>query len=448
MIQNDIINSIAKEYGLPQNDLFIKTIIDLKRFNRTDTDNNFVESRARLVAKDILKKRIILLPKYDYPVIKKLESKNYELRLVGWRVAKQILENFHYIGSYRKKSIQLGLYYKIPNGGSKLAGLMTFSNYDLHVRPDDIFYYFHQHELLNLARLYTFQWVPYNTTSFFMSLAFDYIRKNYPEIRCLTTCANLNVGHTGSSYKASNWIEIAQFIGAPYLFLDDKNVTMRSLVEICRTLDMELIKKKLKGRLVVSSEKVLPQKIFIYILNKSDKRKFIARRASHSIYFEKWNFIPEYGLTDYCQNKAINFEEAKRKINNIGRNVVAGYVERDGEQFYSAIAVKIGDSYFNIRKSKRWREEFVNDSNELPFVAELPDWGKTLILICYDVKRFSEIDMRKEIGDRSIDTLFVLSYWKNNFDILLDCVKRVEQSLKIKKIICSDYFHGFQVIKY
>ena len=90
----------------------------------------------------------------------------------------------------------------------------------------------------------------------------------------------------------------------------------------------------------------------------------------------------------------------------------------------------------------------MNDSNELPFVAELPDWGKTLILICYDVKRFSEIDMRKEIGDRSIDTLFVLSYWKNNFDILLDCVKRVEQSLKIKKIICSDYFHGFQVIKY
>ncbi len=448
MIQNDIINSIAKEYGLSQNDLFIKTIIDLKRFNRTDTDNNFVESRARLVAKNILKKRIILLPKYDYPIIKKLEPENYELRSVDWRVAKQILENFHYIGSYRKKSIQLGLYYKMPNGGSKLAGLMTFSNYDLHVRPDDIFSYFHQHELLNLARLYTFQWVPYNTTSFFMSLAFDYIRKNYPKIKCLTTCANLNVGHTGSSYKASNWIEVAQFIGAHYLFLDDKNVTMRSLVEMCGTLDMALIKKKLKGRLIVSSEKILPQKIFIYILNKLDKRKFTARRASHNIYFEKWNFIPEYGLTDYCQNKAINFEEAKRKINNIGKNAVAGYVERDGEQFYSAVTVKIGDSYFNIRKSKRWREEFVNDSNELPFVAELPDWGKTLILICYDVKRFSEIDMRKEIGDRSIDSLFVLSYWKNNFNILLDCVKRVEQSLKIKKIICSDYFHGFQVIKY
>ena len=448
MIQNDIINSIAKEYGFPQNDLFIKTIIDLKKFNHVNLNDDFVQSRAHLIAKEMLKKRIALLPKYNYSTIKKLEPENYELKSVDWRVAKQILENFHYIGSYRKKSIQLGLYYKIPNGGNKLAGLMTFSDYDLHVRPDDIFSYFQQTGILHLTRLYTFQWVSYNTTSFFMSLAFDYIRKYYPKIRCLTTCANLNVGHTGSSYKASNWIEIAQFIGAPYLFLDDKNVTMRSLVEICRTLDMELIKKKLKGRLVVSSEKVLPQKIFIYILNKSDKRKFIARRASRNTYFEKWNFIPEYGLTDYRQNKAINFEEAKRKINNIGENVVAGYVERDEKQFYSAVVVKTGDSYLNIRKSKRWREEFVNDSNELPFVAKLPDWGQTLILICYDVKRFSEIDMRKEIGDRSIDTLFVLSYWKNNFDILLDCVKRVEQSLKIKKIICSDYFHGFQVIKY
>lgn len=448
MIQNDIINLIAEEYGLPQNDLFIKTIIDLKKFNCGDLNDDFIQSRARLIAKEMIEKRIALLPKYDYPTIEKLVPESYELKSVDWRVAKQILENFHYIGSYRKKSIQLGLYYKIPGGSSKLAGLMTFSDYDLHVRPDDIFSCFQRTQILHLTRLYTFQWVPYNTTSFFMSLVFDYIRKHYPKIKCLTTCANLNVGHNGSCYKASNWIEVAQFIGAPYLFLDDKNVTMRSLVEMCGTLDIELIKKKLKSSLVVSNEKLLPQKIFIYILNKSDKRKFIVRKVNHNIYFEKWNFIPEYGLTDYCQNEAIGFNEAKQKVNNIGENVVAGYVEREGDRFYSAAVIKADNSYWNIRKSKRWREEFVNDSNESPTIIELSDWGKTMILICYDVKSFSEIDIRKEIGDRSIDALFVLSYWKNNFDILLDYIKHIEQSLKIKKVICSDYFYGLQVIKY
>lgn len=448
MIKMTIINLIAEEYGLPQNDLFIKTVIDLKKFNCINLDNNFVQSMVRLIAKEMFEKRIALLPKYDCQTVKKIEPDNYELKLVNWRIAKQILENFHYIGSYRKKSIHLGLYYKMSNGGNKLAGLMTFSCYDLHVRPDDIFFYFQLTEILHLTRLYTFQWVPYNSTSFFMSLAFDHLRKYYPKIRCLTTCANLNIGHTGSSYKASNWIEAAQFIGAPYLFLDDKNVTMRSLVEICGTLDMELIKKKLKGRLVISNEKILPQKIFVYILNRSDKRKFIARRVSHNIYFEKWNFIPEYGLTDYCQNNAISFEEAKRKVDNIGENVVAGYVERHGSLFYSAVVIKAGGSYWNIRKSKRWREEFVNDSDESPTIIELPDWGRTMVLICYDVKSFSEIDIKKETGGCPIDTLFVLSYWKNSFDILLDCIKRVEQFLKIKKVICSDYFHGFQVIKY
>jgi hypothetical protein len=132
----------------------------------------------------------------------------------------------------------------------------------------------------------------------------------------------------------------------------------------------------------------------------------------------------------------------------IGNKVIAGYLEKDGEKLYSSIIIKMGEFYKNIRKEKRWRDEFINDSNQLPSIINIPIFNKTLVLVCYDARRYSEMNIEEIIKENKIDSLIVLSYWKNNFNILLDSINKIGEIVKPEKIICFDFFHGFHLLKF
>jgi len=445
----NLINKTAKAFGIPRRDLFIKTTIDLKQFDDVIlSSRDFIKDRIELTAKNIWENRKNLIEKYTAEKIRELERKKCRFGTVNWRKAKEILERFHYIGSYRKNSIHLGFYYEVSKGVENLMGIITFSRYDFTIEPYNIFINFKRHEILNLSRLYTFDWAPFNTTSYFLSQGIKYIKKYFPNIRCLTTCVNPNIGHSGTSYKASNWIEVAQFLGSPYLFLNGKPVTIRKLAEKYNTLDLNILKSKSGNRIIISKSKLLPQKIFIYILNKKKRNLFYLNLLDKIYFFDGYHFVPEYGLNNYIKENAITYNQARKRVARVGSKVIAGYLEKNNGKLYSSVIVRVGSFYKNIRKEKKWREEFIDNSNEPPTITDLPTFYKTLILICHDAKRCSKINIKKIIKKDKINTIIVISYWRNNFDDLLNSINRLERHLRPEKIICFDFFHGFHLLKF
>jgi len=128
--------------------------------------------------------------------------------------------------------------------------------------------------------------------------------------------------------------------------------------------------------------------------------------------------FPEFHLTGFERGNGITQEEAIERARELGEGlVVAGYVERDGDDFYSSATVVDGDKgSFNIRKSEPWgRSEgsWLSGSGHPPAPIDL-SIGKTLVILCADAfeTRYGARKRAIEIrGGMGIEWLIVPSYW-------------------------------------
>jgi hypothetical protein len=57
-----------------------------------------------------------------------------------------------------------------------------------------------------LARLYLVDEIPANAETWLIAKSVKYIRKNFPEVSHLVSYADPSAGHSGTIYKAANWI--------------------------------------------------------------------------------------------------------------------------------------------------------------------------------------------------------------------------------------------------
>ncbi|MDO8658120.1 MAG: hypothetical protein Q7K55_05240 [Candidatus Levybacteria bacterium] len=447
-IYNNSISTIAKKNGIPDKDLLVKFLIDSNQFSENSLMNErFMVARIEILAREIKNNRNHLGRKYYHSPIKSLQKEKCYIKKLDWRLAKEILVNYHHIGSYRKNSVHLGLYYIVEPNVKKLMGIATFSKYDFFLRPYSIFSNFNSNEVFNLSRLYIFDWAPYNTASCFISKSTDYLREYYPGIQCLITCINPNTGHQGKTFNACNWIETGQFTGAPYLYLDKKPITIRRLFENFGTLELSKLKKQLKERLIISKSKVLPQKIYMYIINKKTRSNFFSSRIDKIYYFDDYYFTPEYGLTDNNIDNAITYNEARQKIQNIGINVIAGYLEKDNSYLYSSIIIKNGRLFLNIKKRIQDTPKLYENQEEYQLkVVNIPTFSKTVITYGDQVGS-KNIQFERYIKSGKIDTIIILSYLGEDANQLLDNVIKRTKSTNIKTIILYDYFHGFNFVK-
>lgn len=446
-IYKNSISTIAKKNGIPDKDLLVKVLIDSNQFSENNLKNEkHMIARIETLAKEIRNKRSHLDKKYSHRPIKSLQKEKCYIKKLDWRSAKEILVNYHHIGSYRKNSIHLGLYYEVKPNVKKLMGIATFSKYDFLFRPYSIFSNFNSNEVFNLSRLYIFDWAPYNTASCFISKSIDYIQEYCPGIKCLITCINPNTGHQGKTFNACNWIETGQFTGAPYLYLDRKPVTIRHLFESFGTLELPELKKQLRERLLVSKSKVLPQKIYMYIVNKKNRNKFFLNRIDKIYYFDNYYFTPEYGLTDYNKDSAITYSHARQKIQNIGINAIIGYLEKDNSHLYSSIIIKNGKSFLNIKKRIQDTPQLSGNQEGYQLkVFNIPMFSKTVIAYGDELSS-KNIQFERYVKSGKIDTIIILSYLREDVNQLLDKIITRTKSTNIKTIILHDYFHGFNFV--
>lgn len=130
-------------------------------------------------------------------------AKNADLLSVAridYQAASLFIERFHYSGHAPKgTSCWYGLFIKQALIG--VVGIGRGNNKSLSTGMGI--------PTLELVRLAIVDWAPKNSGSYFLSRVIKLFKEDRPDIRCLVSFADPNVGHSGGVYRASNW----QFVG-------------------------------------------------------------------------------------------------------------------------------------------------------------------------------------------------------------------------------------------
>ena len=120
----------------------------------------------------------------------------FEIRPIDRKIANSLLDYYHYLGSAPKNDKYFyGLFYQ-----GFLVGCCSFgigANKHLSNSMGG--------KTLQLTRLFTLDWLPKNSLSFFLSKAVKMLHQTDSSIRHLVSFADPSVGHTGAIYKACNW---------------------------------------------------------------------------------------------------------------------------------------------------------------------------------------------------------------------------------------------------
>jgi hypothetical protein len=99
-----------------------------------------------------------------------------------------------------------------------------------------------------ISRVYSVDSAPRNAISFLLSRVRRYLRRNVPSIGLLVTAVDLNLGFTGSSYRAANWQQWMSVKARPYLYENRRYVTPRQLRERYGTASLVQLQAKFPGR--------------------------------------------------------------------------------------------------------------------------------------------------------------------------------------------------------
>jgi hypothetical protein len=180
------------------------------------------------------------------------------LEEVDQSTARVVLERFHYLGSFRPNSRHFG-----GVAAERLAALLTLSDLDVPTIAERL----SDENVMVLSRVFAFDWAPRNTLSFLMSRIFRELRRDPEAPRLLVTYLNPNVGFTGASYRAANWVLWAREAGTRYAYLDGRYVTDRVLARRFGSAAPDVLEAALGDRIVFSRMPLRPLDLYAYPLD-------------------------------------------------------------------------------------------------------------------------------------------------------------------------------------
>ena len=144
-----------------------------------------------------------------------------DVRLVPSAEAAPVVEQFHYLRSARRGSAIVAARHE-----GRIAALCSLSSLDLpHIAErlplDD------PAEAAVVSRVFAFDWAPRNVISYLLARAEAIWTADAPSLRMLVTYLNPNMGFTGASYRAANWVPLGTEAGTRYAYLDGRYITDR-----------------------------------------------------------------------------------------------------------------------------------------------------------------------------------------------------------------------------
>ena len=133
-----------------------------------------------------------------------------------------------------------------------------------------------------LRRLCCIDDTPTNTESYFIGQTLRWVKQN-TDVEVVVSYSDLEQGHEGVIYKASNFIQIGQSGGGRVLMVDGKKYHARSLNQKKKPYGRALKRRRenKEGHEFCDSEQDMhfvdtkPKNIYVYYLNKKVKKKLL-----------------------------------------------------------------------------------------------------------------------------------------------------------------------------
>lgn len=199
------------------------------------------------------------------------ETGNLKLSVAGMasKEGKAYIKNNHYSGGCHNGPMCWGLY-----DGDVLVGVCAFATpCSENVRRSIFGGDENKHRVTELHRLHTQDYLPKNTTSWFVARAIKGLVEYRPEIRAILSFADSTEGHTGTIYRALNFDY--KGTGSQRWFYRDQNGILRHP----RQNGVNISKKYAKGMGWVRERRNSKIKYLLIVANTKSEKRFWRKRV-------------------------------------------------------------------------------------------------------------------------------------------------------------------------
>jgi hypothetical protein len=201
-----------------------------------------------------------------YVPLRKFELRDLAFEEVGPSRALPVLTLLHYLRSARRGSRYFALVdpvHRLPVTLCSVSALQwkcvgNQIRSQFAISPERVW---------EVSRVYSVDGAPRNAISSLLSRVRRYLHRNTPSVDLLVTAVDLNLGFTGSSYRASNWQQWMTVKARPYLYDNACYVTPRQLRESFGTSSLMELQARYPGRFQQSRVRLLDPTIYCSNLN-------------------------------------------------------------------------------------------------------------------------------------------------------------------------------------
>ena len=204
---------------------------------------------------------------------------NFIVETVDRKVIQSFIHKWHY--SHDTNGIQQKQCFALFNDnrmiGAMIYAIPSMKSTAAKYNPDN------PDRCWELRRLCCIDDTPTNTESYFISQTLKWLRQN-TDVEVVVSYADLEQGHEGVIYKASNFHLIGQSGGGKNLIVDGKKFHARSLGQKIKPYGRELKRRwdNKDGHQWWDSKeenmhfvKTKPKNIYVYYLSKKAKKKYL-----------------------------------------------------------------------------------------------------------------------------------------------------------------------------
>ena len=207
-----------------------------------------------------------------------MKVRNFTVEPVDRKVIQSFIHKWHY--SHDTNGIQqrqcFALYNENKIIGAMIYAIPSMPNTAKKYNPDN------PDKCWELRRLCCIDDTPTNTESYFISQTLKWLRQN-TDIEVIVSYADLEQGHEGVIYKASNFHLLGQSGGGRVLMVDGKKYHARSLGQKIKPYGRALKRRwdNKNGHKFWESKQDMyfvdtkPKNIYVYYLSKKIKKKYL-----------------------------------------------------------------------------------------------------------------------------------------------------------------------------
>ncbi len=219
---------------------------------------------------------------FDHPYMPVLDVNRCEARLINYETAARMVETYHYAHRVPSIVVAVGMFVDGTLAGCATYGTIPVNN-STSICGDD-----YKDNVLELTRLFIFDWCGKNSESWLIGRTFNLLEKHYPRYSILISYSDTKQNHSGYVYQATNWIYTGCSIASVKVLSDGTMIHSRSTNDT---------RKKLAGNMVLDSatfkelhpdavtEIQPPKHRYIYFLGNKRQRRELREAL-------KWPVLP------------------------------------------------------------------------------------------------------------------------------------------------------------